>query len=111
MSSWLKRALTHLGDLFRRRRAARPATLRKLAGELAGLAEIAARTRPEAQEFQLKLTRMRQEMAELDRLTRRPAFRLLPPKKRLELHDSLIASRDQLARTVAETPVVTVTRQ
>lgn len=82
-----------------------------MAGELAELAEAASKIRPEEQTFLLKIRRIRQEMLDLERLTARPEFRLLPPKKRLELRESLLTSRKQLLKTLSEAPVITTTPQ
>ena len=82
-----------------------------MAGELAELAELASKVRPEEQAFLLKVRRIRQEMLELKRMTSRPEFRLLPSKKRLELRESLRSSREQLLKTLSDAPVVTTTRQ
>lgn len=82
-----------------------------MAGELAELAEAASKIRPEEQAFMLKIRRIRQEMLELKRMTERPEFRLLSPRKRFELRESLLTSRDQLLKTLSDAPVVTTTRQ
>ena len=82
-----------------------------MAGELAELAELASKVRPEEQAFLLKVRRIRQEMLDLERMTSRPEFRLLPSKKRLELRENLLSSREQLLKNLSEAPVVTTTRQ
>ncbi len=82
-----------------------------MAGELAELAELASKVRPEEQAFLLKVRRIRQEMLDLERMTSRPEFRLLPSKKRLELRENLLSSREQLLKNLSEAPVVTATRQ
>jgi hypothetical protein len=40
-----------------------------------------------------------------------PEFRMLPSKKKLELRESLLSSREQLIKTLCDAPVVTTTRQ
>lgn len=111
MIAWLKRMLR---ELAARRQAARdihPESFRALAGELVELADIAARIRPDEHAFQLRVKRIRREMDELSRMTGRPEFRMLPPKKRLELRESLLSSREQLLKTVCDAPVPTTMRQ
>jgi len=97
-----------------RRKLARdihPDTFRKLASELAELAEIAARVSPEEAAMQQKAGRIRREMDELLLMTRRPEFRRLTEEKRLELRESLLSSKDQLLKTVSDAPAPTLLRQ
>jgi len=82
-----------------------------MASELVDLAELASKIRPDEQAFQLKTRRIRQEMQELTRMTKRPEFRMLPSKKRLELRESLLTSREQLLQTLSDAPVATTIRQ
>ncbi len=84
-----------------------PAAFRAMARELAELADIASRVKPDESEVQAKVSRILDEMDELKRMTRRPEFSRLSPEKRLELRQSLLMSRDQLQKTVAEAPAPT----
>lgn len=107
----LRNILRTLADKRRLAREIHPETFRDMAGELVDLAEAASKARPEEQGFQLKARRIRQEMLELQRMTERPEFRMLPSKKRQELRESLLSSREQLIKTLTDAPVVTTTRQ
>ena len=111
MLAWLR---TNIRTFLEKRRLAReihPDAFRSMASELVDLAELASRVRPEEQSFQLKARRIRQEMQELTRMTSRPEFRMLPSKKRLELRESLLSSREQLLQTLSDAPPATTTRQ
>ncbi len=111
MFAWLRSKMKTLAERRRLAREIHPETFRDLAADLVDLAELASKVRPEEQAFQLKARRIRQEMLELERMTKRPEFRLLPSKKRLELRESLLSSREQLLKTLSDAPVVTTTRQ
>jgi hypothetical protein len=111
MFAWLRAKWRALAAWRRMARDIHPDTFRSMAGELVDLAELASKVRPEEQAFQLKARRIRQEMAELARMTERPEFRMLPSKKRLELRESLLSSREQLLQTLSDAPVATTTRQ
>ena len=111
MFAWLRTKLRTLAERRRLAREIHPEAFRELAGELVALAELASKVRPAEQAFQIKARRIRQEMLELRRMTARPEFRTLPPKKKLELRESLRSSREQLIKTLRDAPVVTTTRQ
>jgi len=111
MWAWLLAKIRAVAEYRRVAREIHPEAFRNMAGELAELAELASKVRPEEQAFLLKVRRIRQEMLELKRMTSRPEFRLLPSKKRLELRESLRSSREQLLKTLSDAPVVTTTRQ
>lgn len=111
MLAWLRTKLRILADRRQIAKEIHPETIRAMAGELADLADLASKVRPEEQAFQLKARRIRQEMLEIKRMTARPEFHLLPSKKRLELRESLLSSRKQLLKTLSDAPVVTTTRQ
>ena len=111
MWTWMRAKWRAVAQWRRTVRDIQPETFRAMAGELAELAEVASKIRPEEQTFLLKIRRIRQEMLELKQLTARPEFRLLPPKKRQELRESLLSSREQLLKTLSDAPVVTTTRQ
>lgn len=111
MWTWIRAKLRAAADWRQKNRELHPETFRAMAGELAELADVAAKIRPEEQAFLLKIRRIRQEMLDLQSMTSRPEFRLLTPQKRLELRESLLSSRKQLLKTLSEAPVVTTTRQ
>ncbi|QLA15156.1 hypothetical protein [Desulfolutivibrio sulfoxidireducens] len=111
MIEWIKRTLRELAVKRRIARDIHPDSFRALAGELVELADIAARIRPDEHAFQLRVKRIKREMDDLARMTGRPEFRMLPRKKRLELRESLLSSRDQLLKTVSDAPVPTTLRQ
>jgi len=111
MRTWIRAKLRAMTDWRQKNRELHPETFRAMAGELAELADVAAKIRPEEQAFLLKIRRIRQEMLDLQSMTSRPEFRLLTPQKRLELRESLLSSRKQLLKTLSEAPVVTTTRQ
>lgn len=82
-----------------RRRHAReiaPRTIRVLAEELRELAEIAERVAPVDAETLVRLRRVRHEMTDIMALTRRPEFHRIPAQRRLDLHDGIQRTRDQI---------------
>jgi hypothetical protein len=111
MFAWLRSKIRSLAEKRRVAREIHPETFRLMASELVDLAELASKIRPDEQAFQLKTRRIRQEMQELTRMTKRPEFRMLPSKKRLELRESLLTSREQLLQTLSDAPVATTIRQ
>ncbi|WP_300159109.1 hypothetical protein [Solidesulfovibrio sp.] len=111
MWAWLRGIWQKMAIKRRLARDIHPESFRVMAAELAELADLASKARPEEQAFQLKARRIREEMRELGRMAKRPEFRLLPSKKRLELRESLLSSREQLLKTLSDAPVVTTTRQ
>lgn len=111
MWAWLRKKMQGLAEERRLARDIHPETFRTMAAELAELAEVASKVRPEEQAFLLKARRIRQEMLELGRMTKRPEFRMLPSQKRIELRESLLSSREQLLKTLCDAPVITTTRQ
>jgi predicted nuclease with TOPRIM domain len=111
MFAWLTRSVK---DALARRRAHReaaPKAFRDLSRELRELAEIASRVWPEEESFQNRIRGIREEMDQLDELTSKPEFRLLPLKKRLELRESLLHSKTQLMDTVSTAPPPTMRPQ
>ncbi len=111
MLAWLRKFWHSLVVKRRLAREIHPETFRTMAAELAQLAELASKVHPEEQAFQLKARRIREEMLELERMATLPEFRLLPLKKRKELRESLLSSREQLLKTLSDAPVVTTTPQ
>lgn len=111
MFAWLARSIKKA--LQRRRMSCDtgPKAFRDLSRELRELAEIASRVWPEESSFQTKIKNIREEMDQLDELTAKPEFRLLPLKKRLELRESLLHSKTQLMDTVSTAPPPTTRPQ
>ncbi|MFZ5427592.1 MAG: hypothetical protein ACOZEN_11510 [Thermodesulfobacteriota bacterium] len=104
MFSWLSRSLKQALARRRMARETNPRAFQDLSRELRELAEIASRVWPEEPSFQNRINNIREEMDQLDELTSKPEFRLLPLKKRLELRESLLHSKTQLMDTVSTAP-------
>ncbi|GFK94647.1 hypothetical protein NNJEOMEG_02494 [Fundidesulfovibrio magnetotacticus] len=104
MFSWIVKRFKNLVSLRRQARDTAPAAFLDLSREMRELAEIAARVWPEEPAFQERVRGIREEMDQLDQLTAKPEFRMLPLKKRLELRESLIHSKTQLMDTVSTAP-------
>lgn len=111
MFSWLSRSIEKVFSHRRMRRETDPKAFRDLSRELRELAEIASRVWPEQKAFQNRINNIREEMDQLDELTSKPEFRLLPLKKRLELRESLLHSKTQLMDTVSTAPPPTTRPQ
>jgi len=109
--AWLKRSMRALVTKHRQSRDTAPAAFHDLSREMRELAEIASRVWPEEPAFQDRINSIRQEMDQLDELTGKPEFRLLPLKKRLELRESLLNSKTQLMDTVSTAPPPTTRPQ
>jgi predicted nuclease with TOPRIM domain len=92
-------------------REAGPRAFQDLSRELRELAEIASRVWPEESSFQTKIKNIRDEVDQLDELTTKPEFRLLPLKRRMELRASLLHSKTQLMDTVSTAPPPTTRPQ
>lgn len=111
MISYLKDKWERFAAKRRLARDIQPESFRRMAADLAELADVAAKVSPEEAALQRKADQIRREMAELERMTRRPEFRMLTPEKRRELRESLLLSKDQLLKTVSEAPAPTSLRQ
>jgi len=111
MFHWLTRSLSSALARLRMSRDTRPRAFHDLSRELRELAEIASRVWPEEPSFQTKIKSIQDEMDQLDELTAKPEFRLLPLKKRLELRASLLHSKTQLMDTVSTAPPPTTRPQ
>ena len=107
MFSWFANRFRQLVSMRRQARETAPAAFRDLSNELRELAEIASRVWPEEPSFQERIRGIREEMDQLDQLTAKPEFRLLPLKKRVELRESLLNSKTQLMDTVSTAPAPT----
>jgi len=86
-------------------------TFLRLSGELMELADTASKLWPQEPKFQARITRLKDEMRQLELLAAKPEFRRLPQKKRLELRQSLIQSKQQLLETVRSAPSPTTLLQ
>lgn len=111
MKAWFSRMVQEYKDRKRFAREIDPEAFRVLAGELRDLACIAERLWPRQHKFQAKIKRIQTEMEQLDRLASQPEFKRLSAKKRLQLRQSLIQSREQLMETVQTAPSPTATLQ
>lgn len=111
MFSWLSRGIQKVFSQRRMHRETNPKAFRDLSRELRELAEVASRVWPDQKSFQNRINNIREEMDQLDELTSKPEFRLLPLKKRLELRESLLHSKTQLMDTVSTAPPPTTRPQ
>jgi predicted nuclease with TOPRIM domain len=111
MFAWLTRAIGAAMTRRRMTREAGPRAFQDLSRELRELAEIASRVWPEESSFQTKIKNIRDEVDQLDELTTKPEFRLLPLKRRMELRASLLHSKTQLMDTVSTAPPPTTRPQ
>lgn len=101
-------------DFIKARRVARdiaPKAFIALSAELREMAEIVSKLRHSDPETQSRLARIVREMGQLEKLAEQPGFRRLTPEKRLELRQSLLASREQLLESIHEAPAPTDTLQ
>lgn len=111
MVAWLKRMFS---SLVSRRRIARdtgPVAFQTLSKEMRELAEIASRVWPDEPSFQSRIKSIQEEMDQLDELTAKPEFHMLPLQKRVELRESLLHSKTQLMDTVSTAPPPTTRPQ
>lgn len=111
MLTWLKRNWNKLLRQHHMARETNPEAFRNLSREVRELAGIAARVWPQEPSFQQKILNIREEMDQLDELTGKPEFRLLPLSKRVELRESLLLSKTQLMDTVSTAPPPTTRPQ
>lgn len=111
MYAWIKRMFANLLTRRRAERDTGPRAFRTLSREMRELAEIAGRVWPEEPSFQSRIKSIQEEMDQLDELTAKPEFRLLPLEKRIELRQSLISSKTQLMDTVSTAPSPTTRPQ
>jgi len=86
-------------------------TFLKLSGELLELADTASKLWPQEPRFQARITRLKDEMRQLETLAAKPEFKRLSQKKRLELRQSLIYSKQQLLETMRSAPSPTTILQ
>ena len=111
MLNWLKHTWNSLLTRRHMARDTNPRAFQDLSREVRELAEIAARVWPREPSFQQKIQNIREEMDQLDELTAKPEFRLLPLAKRVELRESLLLSKTQLMDTVSTAPPPTTRPQ
>ncbi len=111
MRKWFARMIQEYKDRKRFAREIDPKAFRILAGELQDLACVAERLWPRQHKFHAKIKRIQSEMEQLDKLASQPEFKRLSAKKRLQLRQSLIQSKEQLIETVQTAPSPTATLQ
>ena len=111
MFSWLKKTIQNYQDRKRMERSIHPEVFKEIAREMRELADIAERLWPRQHKHYAKIKRIQAEMDQLDRITAKPQFKRLSVKKRLQLKESLISSREQLIETVQSAPSPTSTLQ
>ncbi|SKA69209.1 hypothetical protein [Desulfobaculum bizertense] len=88
-----------------------PQTFLELSNELLELADAASNFWHNEPQFQQRVQRIRTEMEQLESLASKPEFKRLSPQKRLELRESLLASREQLLEAMGTVPAPTSTLQ
>jgi len=111
MLAWIKRLYASLASRRRVVRDIQPQAFQNLSREMRELAEIACRVWPDEPSFQSRIKSIQEEMDQLDELTAKPEFRMLPLQKRVELRESLLHSKTQLMDTVSTAPPPTTRPQ
>jgi hypothetical protein len=91
--------------------AIRPATIAVQARELAAWAEEAGRSALFAEDELRRLARLAAELRRVARAAESPAFRRLPPQKRLDLHTRLMTARAGLLVLLGRARLMTEKRQ
>lgn len=107
MIEWLRRIVRDARDRVRYSSRISPDTIRKLAEELQELAGLVERVNPDVPERMDRVRRIRNEVGQLIVLTERFEFHRLSAKRRLELHNSLVQSRNQLLDSMRSVPAPT----
>lgn len=107
MFAWLRRLLLETRDRIRYRDKISSDTIRTLAMELRGLTDLAERLSPAEATKRARIKRIRAEVSQLTDLTQTIEFHRLPAQRRLELHDSLILSKEQILDSMKTAPVPT----
>lgn len=89
---------------LQKKRQVRACEFRKIAEEVAYLSEIAIRINPEQNQAMERLGRIKDEMSSLTKLVDSSDFIKIPQETKLELRQSLLASREQLVDTIHQAP-------
>ncbi len=107
MFRWLRTLAREVRDRVRYSGKISPESIRRLAEELQELAAIAERMHSDPSERSTRIRHIRSEVVQLMDLTERMEFHRLSAQRRLELHHSLVQSRDQLLDSMRSVPVPT----
>ncbi|WP_462323342.1 hypothetical protein [Desulfoplanes sp.] len=92
-----------LADRAKKREIA-PATFALLTQEILELAHLVEKIRPGDHELETKLSRLEQEIEQLQELLKKRTFKKLSPAKRMELKKNLIFSKKQLLEAMGAVP-------
>lgn len=107
MFNKLRALWNELRERCKHSREIAPRTIRDQAAELRELAEIAERVAPVDAETLVRLRRIRHEMNDLMDLTRRPEFHRIPAQRRLDLHNGIQRTREQILESAQAAPTPT----
>ncbi len=91
----------------RKRSEVAPENLRILTAEIKEIALLSGRVWARDQRLQERVRKICNEMDQLDELLERSAFKHLPEDKKVELHSSLVLSRDELLKGLQSAPCPT----
>lgn len=104
MFKWLKKCWTDYQEQRCMARQTDPRALQDLSREVRALAEAVDLFWVDEPKFRERLRKIDQEMRMLEDMIQRPNFRMVSPEKRLQLRESLIASKEHLLEAVKEAP-------
>lgn len=104
---WFKNFIAELRDRMRYKSEIAPETIRRLATELAELASLAERMSPEESVKNDRIKRVLNEVTQLIELTGKVEFHRLSAQRRLELHHSLVQSKEQILSSMQNVPTPT----
>ena len=111
MIAWLTKAIQNVKDSIRYKEQVSPETIRQLAAELCSLAQMAEMFAHQETAPLDRIKKIQTETGQLIELTGRAEFRRLSVQRRIELHESLIASKRHLINSMQSTPAATETLQ
>ena len=103
MLSWLAQFADHIRQAIRYKNKVTPESIRGLAAELRELALLAEMYANEELTPIDRIKRIQSETGQLIALTEREEFKRLSVKRRIELHESLLASRRHLINSMSAT--------
>lgn len=111
MLQQIKNLLSGLLQKHRQNRQVHAREFRKIAREMAYLSDIAIRIGPDQSQTTEKLKSINKEMNRLINLVDSKDFARITPESRMELRESILASRKQLVETLHRAPTPTDTLQ
>ena len=104
MFAWFAQLLTTIKRRVRYRDKVTPEAIRRLAAELRELAEMAEIYAHEEMTPRDRIKRIQSETGQLIALTERAEFKRLPVDRRIELLESLLASKRHIINSMQATP-------